>query len=170
VCTSTTRPASPFEGQAIYETDTDKVLVYNGSAWYPNWNLPWGVVNVTSVTSAVGSITSETVRITSPSFTAVTNRLYRISYYEPVLEYISGTQNVATMRIRLTNISGAIQQLNEVKMQSFNKNSGLCTIVKTLTAGSTVLVGTIVPSGGTMTCYSDANIICQLIVEDIGPA
>lgn len=33
VCTSTTRPASPFEGQVIYETDTDMVAVYNGSAW-----------------------------------------------------------------------------------------------------------------------------------------
>jgi len=33
VCTSSTRPASPFEGQMIYETDTDKVLVYNGTAW-----------------------------------------------------------------------------------------------------------------------------------------
>jgi hypothetical protein len=33
VCTSSTRPASPFEGQVIYETDTDKTLVYNGSAW-----------------------------------------------------------------------------------------------------------------------------------------
>ena len=38
VCTSSNRPASPFEGQMIYETDTDKVLVYNGTAWYPNWN------------------------------------------------------------------------------------------------------------------------------------
>jgi hypothetical protein len=33
VCTSSTRPASPFEGQAIYETDTDLSLVWNGSAW-----------------------------------------------------------------------------------------------------------------------------------------
>jgi len=33
VCTSTTRPASPFEGQMIYETDTNLLLVYNGSAW-----------------------------------------------------------------------------------------------------------------------------------------
>lgn len=36
VCTSTTRPTAPFEGQMIYETDTDKVLVYNGYAWVPN--------------------------------------------------------------------------------------------------------------------------------------
>ena len=28
VCTSTTRPSSPYEGQLIYETDTDRILVY----------------------------------------------------------------------------------------------------------------------------------------------
>ena len=33
VCTSATRPASPFDGQVIYETDTDKTLVYNGTGW-----------------------------------------------------------------------------------------------------------------------------------------
>jgi hypothetical protein len=33
VCTSSTRPASPFEGQMIYETDTDMVAVWNGTAW-----------------------------------------------------------------------------------------------------------------------------------------
>lgn len=34
VCTSTTRPGSPTEGMVIYETDTDKVRFYNGSAWF----------------------------------------------------------------------------------------------------------------------------------------
>ncbi len=33
ICTSSTRPASPFEGQKIYETDTDRELTYDGSAW-----------------------------------------------------------------------------------------------------------------------------------------
>ena len=33
VCTSTTRPASPYEGQMIYETDTDILAIWNGSAW-----------------------------------------------------------------------------------------------------------------------------------------
>lgn len=33
VCTSSTRPASAYEGQMIYETDTDRILVWNGSAW-----------------------------------------------------------------------------------------------------------------------------------------
>ena len=51
VCTSTTRPASPYEGQVVYETDTDKVLVWNGAAWYPNWNLPWGMQTYTTATT-----------------------------------------------------------------------------------------------------------------------
>lgn len=33
VCTSTTRPAAPYEGQVVYETDTNKTLFYNGTAW-----------------------------------------------------------------------------------------------------------------------------------------
>jgi len=33
VCTSSTRPASPFEGQVIYATDTDLLQIWNGTAW-----------------------------------------------------------------------------------------------------------------------------------------
>lgn len=33
VCTSSTRPSAPFEGQMIYETDTDMLALWNGSAW-----------------------------------------------------------------------------------------------------------------------------------------
>lgn len=33
VCTSTTRPTAPFEGQMIYESDTNRVLVWDNAAW-----------------------------------------------------------------------------------------------------------------------------------------
>ena len=33
VCTSSTRPTTPFEGQAIFETDTDRMYIWNGTAW-----------------------------------------------------------------------------------------------------------------------------------------
>ena len=33
VCTSTTRPSNPYDGMVIYETDTDKVAVYDVNAW-----------------------------------------------------------------------------------------------------------------------------------------
>jgi hypothetical protein len=35
VCTSSTRPGSPVDGQHIYETDTDKTLSWDGTAWNP---------------------------------------------------------------------------------------------------------------------------------------
>jgi hypothetical protein len=35
VCTSGTRPSGPNEGMTIFETDTDRVLIYTGSAWSP---------------------------------------------------------------------------------------------------------------------------------------
>lgn len=33
ICTSSNRPTSPYEGQVIYETDTDRALVWGGSSW-----------------------------------------------------------------------------------------------------------------------------------------
>jgi len=33
VCTSSTRPAAPYDGQVVYLTDTDQTLVWDGTAW-----------------------------------------------------------------------------------------------------------------------------------------
>ena len=33
VCTSTTRPASPFDGQVIYMSDVDQTAVWDGTSW-----------------------------------------------------------------------------------------------------------------------------------------
>lgn len=33
VCTSSTRPSAPTDGQVIYETDTDRLWIWNGSSW-----------------------------------------------------------------------------------------------------------------------------------------
>lgn len=59
VCTSSTRPASPYEGQMIYETDTNRVLVYDNTAWVmiADTDTPPGVQFITSNTfSAVSSV------------------------------------------------------------------------------------------------------------------
>lgn len=68
VCTSSTRPASPFEGQTIYETDTDLVRSYNGSAWAtigptPTFNNV-AVITSTNATWSVPTLTSPIVRVT----------------------------------------------------------------------------------------------------------
>lgn len=62
VCTSTTRPASPYEGQMIYETDTNRVLVYDASAWVmiADADAPPGLVLIK--TQVIGTaVSSETV-------------------------------------------------------------------------------------------------------------
>lgn len=43
VCTSSTRPTAGtvVESQVIYETDTDKLLAYDGSSWNEVWNKNW---------------------------------------------------------------------------------------------------------------------------------
>ncbi len=33
ICTSSTRPTSPYEGQTIYETDTNRFLHWTGTSW-----------------------------------------------------------------------------------------------------------------------------------------
>jgi hypothetical protein len=58
VCTSSTRPASPYEGQVIYETDTDRVLVWNGTAWVDLSTGKAGQSGLTLITSGTSSGTT----------------------------------------------------------------------------------------------------------------
>ena len=132
-------------------------------------NFPRGLVSATNSITASGSVSAETLSITSPAFTAVANRYYRISYFEPVFQYVSGTVNVAVMRIRLTNITGTEQVFNEVKISSASDATGIVQTVRTLTAGSTVFVATFAPSGGgNLNCFRSATATAQLIIEDLG--
>ena len=45
VCTSSTRPTAPYEGQIIFETDTFVLNFWNGSAWQGAVSAPAGTVN-----------------------------------------------------------------------------------------------------------------------------
>ena len=61
VCTSSTRPASPYDGQVIYETDTDRAMVYNGTGWVvlsTGRANPVGldIVSTTTIGTAVSSV------------------------------------------------------------------------------------------------------------------
>ena len=68
VCTSSTRPASPYDGQMIYETDTDKVLVYNGSAWK---EVPSAATSGAYLQTVVGTTTTQVIS-TSTTFVDTT--------------------------------------------------------------------------------------------------
>jgi hypothetical protein len=82
VANTAARPTSPFEGQAIYQTDTDEVLYYNGTSWSRPWNMPWGQVGYASRTSAFTLSTSSTdVTGLSATWTAVSGRMYKTTAF-----------------------------------------------------------------------------------------
>ena len=49
VCTSSTRPANPYSGQVIYETDTNNIRFWSGSAWESNKG---GIISSSAPTGA----------------------------------------------------------------------------------------------------------------------
>ena len=61
VCTSSTRPSVPYTGQLIFETDTNRLVVYNGSSWIymVDADTPPGLELITTQTigSAVSTVT-----------------------------------------------------------------------------------------------------------------
>lgn len=89
VCTSTTRPSVPYEGQLIYETDTDRVAAYNGSAWV--YTATSGLVYLTGVSFS----SQTTVSFANDVFSSTYTR-YRVLMQA---ESTSGNSTV-TMRVR----------------------------------------------------------------------
>lgn len=68
VCTSTTRPGSPYDGQLIYETDTNRVAVYDTNTWV--YKTPASTVG--SVLQVVSTTKTDTFSLTSTTFTDIT--------------------------------------------------------------------------------------------------
>ena len=133
---------------------------------------PRGIMAYNAVVATDATVTIEELMITSSSFPAVANRYYRITYLEPSMASTVGNA-VFTMRIRQTNIAGAIQ--NEVRVLNPSGSvaiptSGICQAIVTLSAGATTMVATLACSAGTGQAQRSGTIIASLLVEDIGPA
>jgi hypothetical protein len=79
------RPASPYEGQVIFQKDTDQLLVWNGTAWVipnsPAQN-PTGLelVTPTSVTNGTVTTGQGTVRVAGTAGTVTINGVFSSSY------------------------------------------------------------------------------------------
>jgi len=74
VCTSSTRPTAPYEGQMIFETDTDMVAIWNGTAWrYISATTPTnGTVLQVQSTTVTSQPTTSTGSMTDISGMSVT--------------------------------------------------------------------------------------------------
>jgi hypothetical protein len=128
-----------------------------------------GIVALTFDT-ATANFGGEAVNITSTAFTAVANRYYRISYFQPQLQ-VNAANGYSVMKIRKgTTTSGTqIQDGFAANSTSGNPTSGTVMAVTTLTAGSQQVCGTITSTNTTSTNTS-ATKVGFLLVEDLGPA
>jgi hypothetical protein len=129
---------------------------------------PRGVMALDSKTTG-DSFTVEEVENTV-TFTAVANRNYKITYFEPKMFGSTSPQAEVTSRIRLTNISGTIQGSTVSPAGSAYGQSNTLSIVKTFSAGSVTLVATLQIASGTGQAERGATQPNMFLVEDIGPA
>lgn len=172
ICTSTTRPASPFVGMKIYETDTAKALVYAGatSGWSPPWNLSWGRQASVVVTADTGSIVGTIVDITGAtvSWTAVAGRRYKATFKAEVSSSVGGDTPV----LSLTNASNADYDRVTKPLTSTGGETFAGVVEITGVSGATVakLRGIRAAGSGTLTIGGGATRPCSIIIEDIGPS
>jgi len=92
VCTAGTRPASPIEGMTIYETDTDKLLIYTTATWQQPWNMPWGRMGSATATVDQGTIggIADVTSLTTGSITYVANRRLLVTVSVVMLSVTAG--------------------------------------------------------------------------------
>lgn len=134
-------------------------------------NFPRGMMtaSVDKATASDATITAEEVQITGSSFTAVANRLYKITYHEPSI-YGSATAGY-TLRIRQTNLAGTVLNASSTWGSTLGyPNVGICIAYTTFAAGTQNVVATLACNTGTGQALRSATQYASLVVEDIGSA
>ena len=126
VCTSSTRPASPFEGQVIFETDTDRLYVYNGTAWVipnsPAQN-PQGLELVTTATCSSGGTASGGVVTIGSAVSSVTVDAFS-STYDAYKIVVHGGAASTTIGVELT-LGTSVTGYSEVRLGYRYDNVGV---------------------------------------------
>lgn len=172
VTTSGARPSSPAEGMVIYETDTDKVMVYDGSAWVRvGWSTTAGRTGCTirkTGNTSVSNVANQTITWTAEDvdtdgFIAVSSStvtipanlggLYSIAcsvnFDSTGLDITIGVSVLATLSSTKYAYSGSVLAAN-------NTPSGTGTNIKTsgtsmvlpMSAGDTLVFSCTQSSGG----------------------
>lgn len=159
VCTSTTRPSSPDAGTMIYETDTQRVLIYSGTAWQQPWNQPWGIVGIGEHNT--GAAVAANTSFCSVTFTPVLNRYYQAFYTCRTVWTTAGTIGIfdSVANGRIAEQYGAPDPVILQRTKTFSSTASRTLSIRT--------DGAQTPISGS---YSGNERPAQLIVMDVGPA
>ena len=118
-------------------------------------------------TTSDSPITTIATQITLSNFTAIANRNYKITYFEPVMFCSSGVgeatmtikDGATTIAVSIAAVSTSVSgQGNQVFITTFS--AGTVSLTASLTYGGT----------GALTASRSATRQAFLLVEDIGPA
>ena len=178
---------SPEDGMVAYIGSNDAnegLYTYNGTAWRkgPGWNAPWGVVPATAggtsglgyvLNTATQNITTTETALTSMTvtFTAVANRLYRASLFEPRLNNAGGSPAYFEGKLRFTSVAGTV--LQSIVIPSGVGATAVSMFIETVfttTAGSKVVLATLQTPSGNFNAEGSATQPRIFRVEDIGPS
>jgi hypothetical protein len=132
-------------------------------------NLPWGVAGRAIITSDV-NLTTSFVTMATLTFTAVANRYYRITYFEPYC--FTSSQLNSYIHLKIAQGAGSLQQafLNTPTTTQYFQ-SMVCTCVTTFSAGSVTLNAQALSTAttGTPLLGRNGDRPAQFFIEDIGP-
>ena len=175
VCLSTSRPTVPYEGQMIYETDTDLVYLWNGSAWVETVSAltkaPRGVMGYVSRTSGdIGSIAGGSQDLTGMSitFNAITGRLYKATWL--VVANKAGVDRDGSGAQFCKSDNTVVAQVPLVTLSGNYDSNYSASAVFTQATGSATYKMRIYSFSGNMTVFSSATKPLVFIIEDIGAA
>jgi hypothetical protein len=131
-------------------------------------NFPRGIMAISKATATDATITSLEEQL-SVTFTAVANRNYKVTYFEPEITGASGSYT--NISIRLTSIAGAQLAGGYVYAPAANSfTSVTCMAVGTFTAGTVIIKAALSAESGTSKAGRAATQPAFLMVEDIGTA
>lgn len=164
VLSSGTRPSNPYEGQFIFEMDTNKLIGYGGVDWAPRD--AGGQLGYTqTTTNQTGITTSVDLTGLSAVVTVGTGRRVKITGFIPQFTRTAGTVTFVTFHI----LEGA----TELGLMTVGMNNtycgAVCSAVITPTAGSHTYKLT-ANSDGTVSTTLTATSPAFILVEDIGAA
>lgn len=124
---------------------------------------PRGVMAYSQHTSNVGFSTETTILTTS--FTAVANRYYRLTFFEPGLSNL----NIGLSLLRIKSGATILTQGNVANPVANTLYAGSLVLVSSFTAGAKTITAT-AQSSSTGVANASASQIGFLVIEDIGPA
>jgi hypothetical protein len=124
---SAARPASPFEGQCIFQKDTDQLLVWNGTAWVipnsPAQN-PMGLELVTTTTCTSGGTASGgVVTIGTTQSSVVVENAFSSTYDNYRIMISGGATSASDPALRLQLGTAATGHDSNLTFQAYGSNT-----------------------------------------------